>query len=184
MSQHLVLIRHGHRDIFDSPREDSSLSEKGLSQAEDLKERLSKVSIPDLILFCSPKRRCQQTLQPGSESLSIELTKIDLLDEQAPSESDEKLQNRILKFLKEWLRSEQNWVACTHGDWIPLAIHLLTGKTFPTGFASWTHFQLKMKSELSVSSFPTSSSTELIEVCASQKLENTLLSKDKVIGKI
>lgn len=125
----LILMRHAHRDT--SHREsDNGLSEKGLKQATLLGKHWEKLlSGKPFALLSSPKKRCQETLAPLADALGAKVKISALLDEQASTEGDVKFNRRIRDFLTAWDESENLiTIACSHGDWIPQAIALLTGE--------------------------------------------------------
>lgn len=132
----LILVRHAHRDTSDREL-DNGLSEKGREQAKGLvvvfKNKISKDG--KIILFSSPKRRCIETLAPFSKKVDVKITVDPNLDEQKHTETAARFEKRLDSFLefisglqRKASRSEEVViVACSHGDWLPIAIQKLTG---------------------------------------------------------
>lgn len=126
----LVLVRHAHRDTT-FRAEDNGLSERGKSQALRIAERWiaehGEDSAP--LLLSSAKTRCIETLGPLSFKLGIAIEKEDLLMEQLPHESEHDLHQRVKRFIEIWKTTLPPLVvACTHGDWLPIAIDQLAGR--------------------------------------------------------
>jgi len=131
----LFLVRHAHRDTTNR-LEDNGLSEKGREQAKGLvtvfKNKVSKDS--EILLLSSPKARCIETLTPFSKAMGLKLTIDPNLDEAKPGESPVKFEKRLKSFLSfveelgEKAKSKDLCVfACSHGDWLPLALQQLIG---------------------------------------------------------
>jgi broad specificity phosphatase PhoE len=131
----LILVRHAHRDTSNRS-EDNGLSDKGHEQAKGLiavfKNKVSKDS--EILLLSSPKLRCIETLTPFSKSMGLKLTIDPNLDEAKPGESPAKFEKRLKSFLNfagelgEKTKSKDFCIfACSHGDWLPLALHELIG---------------------------------------------------------
>jgi len=144
----LVLIRHGHRDT--SRRElDNGLSDKGKDQARWLKrffsDRFGELTSPEGIwLVSSPKKRCQETLQPIAKALGRDLDIHPELDEQNPREPFMQLQGRVQDFIKEWRASQaQVTLVASHGDWLPIAAETLLGQSFDFKKGCWFEVQLE-----------------------------------------
>ena len=124
----VVIVRHAHRDTLDKDL-DNGLSSKGQHQAEELVEQYRVGELPPGDIFLSsPKKRCQETLQPLAEEAEQTLKIEKLLDEQLSEESQRDLEKRVEKFLKAGLKPDKTTYICSHGDWIPIAIKLLTGE--------------------------------------------------------
>jgi len=134
----LVLVRHAHRDTT-SRKADNGLSNKGQKQALEIKKELaSKFMNEAPLLVSSPKLRCIETLEPLAEALGKKVKSNDLLDEAAPDESTSELIGRIQEFLDWWkTKAPKVTVACSHGDWLPEAYGLLTGKQMDLTKGSW-----------------------------------------------
>jgi broad specificity phosphatase PhoE len=135
----LFLVRHAHRDTTNRS-EDNGLSEKGREQAKGLvavfKNKVNKDS--EILLLSSPKTRCIETLTPFSKSMGLKITIDPNLDEAKPLESPAKFEKRLKSFLSfteklgeelgEKTKSKDLCIfACSHGDWLPLALHHLIG---------------------------------------------------------
>lgn len=130
----LLLIRHAHRDNAD-PMEDNGLSDKGRKQADRLKEHLKDFhkAFPITRMLSSSKKRCLETLEPISKQLGISVDQERDLYEREALESLKDFLHRIERFLDRWkLEGEGVWVACSHGDWLPIAIQHLTGARVET----------------------------------------------------
>jgi broad specificity phosphatase PhoE len=146
MQKSLILIRHAHRD--NSRREiDNGLDEKGREQAKCIRrfftERFSKEDLAGgLWLLSSPKIRCVETLQPLAKILDRSVDIHPELDEQSGKESAKAFSDRVAGFLKEWKESRiPLTVACSHGDWLPLATQQLMG--WPQMFKKGAWFEVE-----------------------------------------
>lgn len=126
-SKKLIFIRHAHRDVLGRST-DHGLSEKGKRQSELIRDQLmTQYSLKDCVLYSSPKLRCIETLNPLAEALNHRIQILSSLDERHSHESETELKKRIQHFLSEWKNSEHAiTLACSHGDWLPLAVHQLT----------------------------------------------------------
>ncbi len=146
MVKKIVFIRHAHRDTSDRAI-DNGLSAKGRKQAIWLNEffcaRFSKQrESMGVWLVSSPKVRCVETLTPIAQSWGREVDTHPLLLEQGLRESSDSLQLRIKKFLAEWHENEvELTVVCSHGDWLPLAVHQLAGISIGFKKGSWVEFE-------------------------------------------
>lgn len=144
MTKTLVFIRHGHRDT--SQRDmDNGLDTKGQGQARSIKAFFHTrfADGKDVWLVSSPKRRCQETLEPLAKSLNCEVDSHPGLDEQKKGESDADFESRVGKFLEEWMAtSAPLTLVCSHGDWLPIAIKQLLGihQEFKKG--SWLELEM------------------------------------------
>lgn len=143
MIKQLILIRHAHRDNSDRGL-DNGLSPKGEKQARWLKRyvegRFSREEWKDLkaVLLSSPKKRCVETLLGLSEHFDLPCEKEMDLDEQKPNESFAQFEARIHEFLKWWVKDAPPVVvACSHGDWLPLAVFHLLGASVEMKKGSW-----------------------------------------------
>lgn len=137
MSKTLVLIRHAHRD--NSQREvDNGLDDKGREQAKSIRRFFMDRFATDefkrgLWFVSSPKQRCLETLLPTAKGLERSVDVHPDLDEQSLRESGTAFEARIQHFLQEWKQSKAELtVACSHGDWLPMAAYALLG--FPQDF--------------------------------------------------
>lgn len=142
MRKTLVLIRHAHRDTSQRAL-DNGLSEKGREQARWLKrfftERFKVESFNDgLWIASSPKLRCLETVMPMAKAVGRSVDPHPDLDEQGARESRGAFELRIQSFLREWENSEVAIaIACSHGDWLPLAIHRVLGISGEMKKGSW-----------------------------------------------
>lgn len=142
MTKTLVLIRHGHRD--NSRREiDNGLDDKGRDQAKNIKrffmERFSTEDFKNGLWFVSsPKLRCVETILPTAKGLERNVDSHPDLDEQSGREGSAGLEMRVQRFLQEWTNSKITFtVACSHGDWLPLATYHLLGVTHDFKKGGW-----------------------------------------------
>jgi broad specificity phosphatase PhoE len=142
-----VFIRHGHRDTSDRLK-DNGLSDKGLEQSRRLAAYFKTRFVSDrgkdaetrLALFSSPKKRCIETLGPIAKLLGAKIAISDLLVEQTGLETESAFKKRIGKFLREDHGCETA-IVCSHGDWIPYAIELLSGASVDVKKASWVEIE-------------------------------------------
>ncbi len=142
MDKTLILVRHGHRD--NSVRTlDNGLSDKGREQAKAIKRffaaRFPQEELKSGVWFVSsPKVRCIETLLPTAKAFNAEVDAHPLLDEQSSRERIDSLEARVQSFLKEWQKSDVSLtIASSHGDWLPLAMFILTGLHFDPKKGSW-----------------------------------------------
>ncbi len=125
----LVIVRHAHRDTSER-RADNGLSEKGRGQARELAEEYRSGDLPgSKIFWTSPKKRCQETLSPIAEVAGLKIRVIPELDEQRENENTREFLERIEKLLKSASAQNETIYLCSHGDFIPHAIEILTGKS-------------------------------------------------------
>ncbi|MEO5970725.1 MAG: phosphoglycerate mutase family protein [Bdellovibrionia bacterium] len=135
----LVLVRHGHRDTT-SKKADNGLTDTGQKQARRIKEEFADKFEDEKPLFLSsPKHRCIETLEPLADEFDKKV-KIDaLLDEESQDERASKFIDRIKDFLDWWKnKAPKVTIACSHGDWLPEAVNLLTGKEADFAKGGWT----------------------------------------------
>lgn len=130
----LILIRHAHRDTKTQGREiDNGLSSKGRKQAKAaLKhfKRHFKKSKPWVI--SSPKLRCVQTVEPIARYTKRKLEILPLLDEGADTAM------KAREFLKLWQSAAPEvTVLCSHGDWIPDFLKVVTGGWIELDKGGW-----------------------------------------------
>jgi len=125
----LYLVRHAHRDVTDRSL-DNGLSAKGRHQADEIAEWFIALKLPhSLRLFTSPKLRCRETLAPLAKAMTGRPGIIPALDEQHEDEAPTAFLERVRAWLEAWVASKDlAAIACSHGDWIPLAIALATGE--------------------------------------------------------
>jgi broad specificity phosphatase PhoE len=143
----LVLIRHAHRSTEDRTR-DNGLSEKGHEQTKRLvkfaRERLESDSdsFGKIEFLSSPKKRCRETLGPVADAIKSKVTIEPLLDEHHPGETASLFTSRVQEFLEKWKAQGSDLsVLCSHGDWIPLAVQLLTGAKIGLKKAAWCEIE-------------------------------------------
>lgn len=127
MSKRLIIIRHAHRDNTDHAK-DNGLSDKGHDQVKKLVKFVEKQlegTIPQF--FSSPKKRCMETLAPIAKAFGAKVDIDERLVEHGPAETSANYHARIDEFL-DFFKHEcaDVTVICSHGDWIPVAVHQLT----------------------------------------------------------
>lgn len=130
----LYLVRHAHRDVADRSL-DNGLTEKGRQQAKAiadwLQKELRESSSSGLAAAAvsSPKQRCRETLEPFLRQTGMVFSVDPALSEQGERESAPEFAARVRDWLQKWIAGPVAVsVACSHGDWIPLAIGLLCGE--------------------------------------------------------
>lgn len=131
----LVIVRHALRDKVD---EDNGLNAKGWDQAHRLAQfyRL-RVGERPAALLSSPKVRCIETLSPIAQAIDQKIVPVDLLDEQK-RETGTHFRKRIRQFLAEWREANVPLtLACSHGDWIPVALGQAIGFELPLKKGAW-----------------------------------------------
>ncbi|MCM2281363.1 MAG: phosphoglycerate mutase family protein [Bdellovibrionaceae bacterium] len=121
----VCFIRHATRNTFDSG--DGSLNERGRQQAQELIGRVAPSGpLPrPTHLFCSPKKRAQETLQPLAHALKLPLTVESALDERATQEPVPDFTKRIRQWLSqlESAHGAQGVVyICSHLDVLETAL--------------------------------------------------------------
>ncbi|MGE0615559.1 MAG: phosphoglycerate mutase family protein [Bacteriovoracia bacterium] len=142
--ERLILIRHAHRDTSEREK-DNGLDKLGKRQAKALaglfRTLEGKKSEP--LLVSSPKKRCRETLEPIAELTDSEVEAHPLLDEQHGFEDMRTFELRIRDFFK-WLDGQKKneiVVACSHGDWLPIALEMSTGARAFTEKASYAELR-------------------------------------------
>lgn len=113
------------------------MSAKGVGQKKALR-KLARLRLAhgDVVVVSSPKKRCVETVEKllGSHSVIIDAR----LDE------GRDLEQRVAHFLSWWKkRGPALTVACSHGDWIPEAIHALTGAHVVLKKGGWIEILLE-----------------------------------------
>ena len=147
MVKKLVLLRHAHRDTTERSL-DNGLSLKGKAQAKAIKaffeSRFARqLEAQSLWLVASPKLRCVETLQPVAKAMARDVDRHPLLIEQSARETGDALRARVQKFLREWRDNPtQLTLACSHGDWLPIAVAQLAGLNLEVKKGSWIEFEL------------------------------------------
>ena len=118
-----TIVRHaqaGSRGAWVGNDRDRPLSEVGQTQAKLIAEQL--LDRQPTRLISSSAVRCQETLAPLGRELGIEV------------EVDERLfEGPREPWLSDLLleAADEDWVACTHGDVIPVLLHLLIDDGLP-----------------------------------------------------
>ncbi len=149
--ERLILIRHAHREVSDRSQ-DNGLSSKGKQQARLLHRFFNRRFSPshsqdlvkaDWVLYSSPKLRCVQTLEPWQEGSGLKVEVKEELDEQRPGEVGEDFIERVrdaLNFLAA-MSPSKNVILCSHGDWLPVAAHILTGCSVELKKGAWLELE-------------------------------------------
>lgn len=119
----IVLLRHGSRNygIGDGP-----LNEDGLQEAKHLASEGALMDVRKIL--SSPKRRAQMTVTPLSEKLQLAVELAPWLDQRHSHENPREFRSRVqagLLKLEELARSFSVVLACSHSDWLALAIELI-----------------------------------------------------------
>lgn len=159
MSKRLILVRHAHRDT--SVRQlDNGLTDKGREQAKNIKryfvDRFGNDEVKSsLWLVSSPKIRCVETLLPLSKALDRPVDAHPNLNEGEMGEGGRVIEARVQNFLREWKQSKvEITVACSHGDWLPIAYHQLLGIYMDPKKGSWFEIEWEMDRPELVSYIP------------------------------
>jgi len=127
-----VLFRHAHKGIL--PFEDPELSPQGFEQALRISNLITNNNLKNNLsspthLYASPKKRTSQTLYPTSQKLKLKIEIHPALDQQSQHENNTDFKKRVQKFLF-YLESlnRENFVifACSHYDWIEVAMTLIS----------------------------------------------------------
>ena len=138
----LVLLRHAHRDVEERSR-DNGLSEKGEEQVRRMVEFARKRledSAP--VFLSSPKKRCVETLSPLARALGGRVVIDPRLSERSPVEGAAEYLARLEEFLDFWkYECPETTIVCSHGDWIPDAIHRLTGAESALKKCGWAEIE-------------------------------------------
>lgn len=125
----IVFIRHAHRDT--SERDiDNGISTKGRDQVKKLIKRYESGKLPPgEVFWTSPKKRCLETLTPvASRAAKVAVVEA-LLDEQSENEDRQDFSKRITELIEKVSKENQTVYLCSHGDFIPLAIEMLSGNS-------------------------------------------------------
>lgn len=144
----LILIRHAHRDTSDRAA-DNGLSDKGRIQAKALVKHYLKAyppgnGAPSLRVISSPKRRCVETVASIAECAEVSLELDSDLEEQRPDKNKGELASRAKHFISRWIQSDDPLViACSHGDWLPVALHSATGARAELKKGGWAEIRIR-----------------------------------------
>jgi broad specificity phosphatase PhoE len=130
----LILLRHGDRSPGFS---DVPLSEKGHAQARELTQK--KELLNSTQVYCSPKRRALQTIEPLMTVLGKKAEVTNDLDQMRHIESPTDFLNRIQRFIDTLPKNSSEIVLlCSHSDWLQQAV-LAMGNEQQT-FAPYSFF--------------------------------------------
>ncbi|MBI3554913.1 MAG: histidine phosphatase family protein [Deltaproteobacteria bacterium] len=137
MNKTLILVRHGHRSKALGHEVDNGVSSKGSKQAARIERRFRKL-YPDeeALVVSSPKRRCIETVAPLVHDDESKIQIMASLDE------DGNVEQKAKDFIR-WWRDEGPMltVACSHGDWLPVAVKLLTGAKAELKKGAWAEIE-------------------------------------------
>lgn len=130
-NRRIILVRHAHRDKPNGHLEDNGLSVKGQLQSQALVSVLdSLITLSDpapLVVWSSKKVRCLETLRPWLLTRSVKPVESDLLTEGQDLWASALEVKR--SFDADDFAMKSTAVFCSHGDWIPLFVSLMTGKS-------------------------------------------------------
>lgn len=137
------MVRHAHRDKPFGRAADNGLSPKGKKQARrDAKALLKRLTDNDVELVSSPKLRCLETLEPLAARLEKTIDTSPLLLEESEEGEAPNIEERIAKFINDVKRSPASiTVACSHGDWIPMALDQLFGIELTLKKGAWAEIE-------------------------------------------
>lgn len=120
----LILLRHGDRSPGFS---DVPLSAKGLEQAQALADNSPLLGANKI--YCSPKRRALQTIEPLVKTSGISMEITNEVDQMRQIEAPSDFTRRISRFLDSLPRTEeQTVIVCSHSDWLQQAVLLLANE--------------------------------------------------------
>lgn len=142
MPKTLVIVRHAHRTT-DDPSRDNGLSDKGQEQIKKL-AKFARHRLEDTkpVLFTSPKKRCQETIEAIAKEYDAKADIDQRLVERGVAETSASYEARIDEFLDAWkFEGADVTVICSHGDWIPVAIQKLTGVNIDLKKAGWVEIE-------------------------------------------
>jgi broad specificity phosphatase PhoE len=140
----LILVRHAHRDTTDREA-DNGLSPKGRVQVEQLLSYWRKAFKGERAVFLSsPKRRCLETVAPLADASGSRIRVTRAMIERQEGESAAALRRRARAFIEEWRAQPGQGitVACSHGDWLPLAIEAASGARVRLSKGGWAQIEL------------------------------------------
>lgn len=143
----LILIRHAHRDKPFGSSGDNGLSPKGREQAAAITRHFAKRWTEDWapqlgnarpFVLTSAKLRCRETIEGIGQVTGTAPRDEPLLMEERPGEGAADLHARIQSFCDGWREAGPALtVACSHGDWLPLALEKLTGTGHGMSKGAW-----------------------------------------------
>lgn len=135
----LIFLRHGDRNAGFG---DVPLSTRGHQQAEELSQtpELHKVDH----IYCSPKRRARETVEPLAQTLGQNIDIVTDLDQMKQIENPNDFSRRIHHFLSALPVTEGKTIlVCSHSDWLQAATLLLGGEEFiPHAFFSCAEYKI------------------------------------------
>jgi len=139
----LILVRHAHRDKNSGPDADNGLSAKGKTQAEAIARYFKKrFKGSNLVLYSSPKLRCQETLAPLAMVTDSRIQTLSSLDEASSSSS---LAQGVAEF-DQLLRGSKAplIVACSHGDWLHFFLKARIGAEIDLAKGAWAEIDYEL----------------------------------------
>ena len=139
----LILIRHAHRHKTLGAHVDNGLSAKGKRQARRIAAYYRRSHGREQpVCLSSPKLRCIETLSPLARVSGVQVEISPLLDEMGSKESSRHFRQRLVEFERWWRDLAPPLVViCTHGDWIPEALALMTGAPIDLKKGGWAELQ-------------------------------------------
>jgi 8-oxo-(d)GTP phosphatase len=148
LPERLIIIRHAHRNKPLGRKADNGLSKKGRKQAKAIAHFFtSRFKDTKPLILSSPKVRCVETVAPLAKAIDAEIIAESSLLEQGDDSKEESLpqfKDRVEKFVKRQLASKSKIVIlCSHGDWIPEALHLLTDNDLALDKGGWAEFEVE-----------------------------------------
>lgn len=107
---------------------------------------LSRFSDVKPVILSSPKVRCVETVAPLAKAVDAEIVAVPELTEHGDLSKEEtypQFKKRIEKILSEQINSRSKIIIlCSHGDWIPEALQILTGNDLALDKAGWAEFEI------------------------------------------
>jgi phosphohistidine phosphatase SixA len=143
MGKTLIILRHAHRDKDAGSRSDNGLSAKGKKQAKAaaafFKSRFGLDPDSKPLLFSSPKKRCQETLEPLARKLETQAEILPCLNE---ARTATELEQNVADFRYFWDQHPAPLIViCSHGDWIPRFLEATTGSPISLAKGGWAQLE-------------------------------------------
>ena len=138
----MILVRHAHRNKPQGASHDNGLSPKGQKQAIAIQNRFIEQfgkNGKGLLLVSSPKARCVETIEPIAKLTKVSIFELQELDEGG------NLNKKIKDFFLEWVANPPPLtIACSHGDWIPTALHMICGAQTDLEKGGWVELDFSV----------------------------------------
>ena len=138
MKKVIYLVRHGnydylHHKIPSHETYDFPLTERGISDMNELGNLISNSADTITSIYTSPFARTTQTSEIIASILSVSVNvNYDLVEtthEEYENKEYEKIFNRVSKTINDLLTKEGNFIVVSHRDPLSIYISKLTGKT-------------------------------------------------------